>query len=274
MVVVLPAPFGPRKPVTLPASTVKLRSSTARTDPNRLVRFLDSIICSPAPIAGRGPATTRPPPESTSNISLPLSRQQFCRAGFAAPGCGLADAILDAGVAARSQPDDRERPVVAFGEVSSGGDERGATQPDLNVEQAQPGAGIGFGIRGRAKWAKFFVRLGHFAGPGQESAPDARHHRPVGRPICADRAASWGQLLVPHGLRMGRKGTPAWCPLGWDREAAGDDAGQKDQPQPDVTAKKEQGGREHAHGQQHVAVKEPPVEPIHLILLRGVAAIG
>ena len=36
-VVVLPAPFGPRKPATLPASTSKERSSTARTGPKRLV---------------------------------------------------------------------------------------------------------------------------------------------------------------------------------------------------------------------------------------------
>jgi hypothetical protein len=33
IVVDLPAPFGPRKPVTLPGSTSKLRSSTARVAP-------------------------------------------------------------------------------------------------------------------------------------------------------------------------------------------------------------------------------------------------
>src|SRR6266568_4414766 len=38
-VVVLPAPLGPRKPVTVPGSTSKLRSSTARTLPKNLVRF-------------------------------------------------------------------------------------------------------------------------------------------------------------------------------------------------------------------------------------------
>jgi hypothetical protein len=37
MVVVLPAPFGPRKPVTWPGRTVKVRSSTAVTGPDRLV---------------------------------------------------------------------------------------------------------------------------------------------------------------------------------------------------------------------------------------------
>src|SRR3954452_25536897 len=37
-VVVLPAPFGPRKAVTTPGRTVALRSSTAHVGPNRLVR--------------------------------------------------------------------------------------------------------------------------------------------------------------------------------------------------------------------------------------------
>ena len=36
-VVVFPAPLGPRNPVTVPSATSKLRSSTARTSPNRLV---------------------------------------------------------------------------------------------------------------------------------------------------------------------------------------------------------------------------------------------
>jgi len=35
-VVVLPAPLGPRKPVTVPGSTSKSRRSTANTSPNRL----------------------------------------------------------------------------------------------------------------------------------------------------------------------------------------------------------------------------------------------
>ena len=41
-VVVFPAPLGPRKPVTDPGSTVKLRSSTARTAPKVLVRPVTS----------------------------------------------------------------------------------------------------------------------------------------------------------------------------------------------------------------------------------------
>src|SRR4051812_47481136 len=44
IVVVLPAPFGPRKPVTMPGSTEKVRSSTARVVPNTLVSPDNSII--------------------------------------------------------------------------------------------------------------------------------------------------------------------------------------------------------------------------------------
>ena len=44
MVVVLPAPFGPRKPVTRPGRTVKLRSSTAVTAPKRLLSPSTSIM--------------------------------------------------------------------------------------------------------------------------------------------------------------------------------------------------------------------------------------
>src|SRR6266540_3943877 len=51
-VVVLPAPLGPRKPVTVPGSTSKLRSSTARTLPKYLVRF--STTMRPSSVAGEG----------------------------------------------------------------------------------------------------------------------------------------------------------------------------------------------------------------------------
>src|SRR5204862_5451548 len=39
-IVVLPAPFGPRKPKTSPRATVNDTSSKARRGPNRLVRWL------------------------------------------------------------------------------------------------------------------------------------------------------------------------------------------------------------------------------------------
>src|SRR3954470_22932127 len=46
-VVDFPAPFGPRKPVTRPASAVKLTSSTARVLPYRLVRCSMRIMSGP-----------------------------------------------------------------------------------------------------------------------------------------------------------------------------------------------------------------------------------
>ncbi len=48
MVVVLPAPFGPRNPVILPGSTVNDRSSTAIVSPYRLLRLRASIITQPS----------------------------------------------------------------------------------------------------------------------------------------------------------------------------------------------------------------------------------
>ena len=44
IVVVLPAPFGPRKPVTLPGSMPNVRSLTATFSPYRFVRPRTSIM--------------------------------------------------------------------------------------------------------------------------------------------------------------------------------------------------------------------------------------
>lgn len=44
MVVDLPAPLGPRKPVTMPGLTVKVRSFTAIFPPYRFVRPDNSIM--------------------------------------------------------------------------------------------------------------------------------------------------------------------------------------------------------------------------------------
>src|SRR5262249_23509388 len=62
IVVDLPAPFGPRKPVTVPGRTVNVRSETAGGGPDRLVSSLISIMKSTVP-NGRGPvnwAASRP----------------------------------------------------------------------------------------------------------------------------------------------------------------------------------------------------------------------
>ena len=52
IVVVFPAPLGPRKPVTCPGRTTKLRSSTAVTGPKRLVRRATSIEPTPTGLLG------------------------------------------------------------------------------------------------------------------------------------------------------------------------------------------------------------------------------
>ena len=52
--VVLPAPLGPRKPTTVPASTSKLRWSTAVSSPKRLVRSWTSIAAIGGPFCSRG----------------------------------------------------------------------------------------------------------------------------------------------------------------------------------------------------------------------------
>src|SRR5215467_12139088 len=60
IVVVLPAPFGPRNPVIFPGSTVNDRLSTAIVSPYRLVRLRASIICQPSWI-GRSARCRRDP---------------------------------------------------------------------------------------------------------------------------------------------------------------------------------------------------------------------
>ena len=49
IVVVLPAPLPPTKPVSRPAPTVKLTSSTARISPNVRVRWRTSMSAVAAP---------------------------------------------------------------------------------------------------------------------------------------------------------------------------------------------------------------------------------
>ena len=55
MVVDFPAPFGPRKPVTIPGRTVKVRPSTASLSPYRLVNPRASIIS--GSLLGSGPSS-------------------------------------------------------------------------------------------------------------------------------------------------------------------------------------------------------------------------
>src|SRR5882757_5812346 len=69
IVVVLPAPFGPRKPVTMPGRTSKLRSSTALVLPYCLVSPRTWI----SPPARLAPAAASPFPVAWWGIAPPLS---------------------------------------------------------------------------------------------------------------------------------------------------------------------------------------------------------
>ena len=60
-VVVLPAPLGPRNPVTVPASTEKDRSSTAVTPSKCLVSPWISMVCMAAASDGFGAAVVAQP---------------------------------------------------------------------------------------------------------------------------------------------------------------------------------------------------------------------
>jgi hypothetical protein len=77
MVVVLPAPFGPRNPVTTPDSVTKLRPLTAAVGPYRLVRSRTSIVFSLVTAAacrsgltGYGPGAEHPTPSRASASRL------------------------------------------------------------------------------------------------------------------------------------------------------------------------------------------------------------
>ena len=70
IVVDFPAPFGPRKPVTTPGSTTKLKPSTAVLSPNRLVRPSSSIISILPSMAWVLDVSLRPGPEAGVSVAL------------------------------------------------------------------------------------------------------------------------------------------------------------------------------------------------------------
>jgi hypothetical protein len=77
IVVDLPAPFGPRKPVTMPGRTVNESSSTASVSPYRLVREVTSIM--PPTL------TIRPPGRIVRAQARGLLRSQYVGAQVAQP---------------------------------------------------------------------------------------------------------------------------------------------------------------------------------------------
>src|SRR5690348_11211401 len=80
-VVVLPAPFGPRKPVTEPGATVKLSESTARCLPKILVRLSTTIRPSVWSVGADG--------RSALLAAMPPSKQMRHRASRCRVGVAL-----------------------------------------------------------------------------------------------------------------------------------------------------------------------------------------
>jgi hypothetical protein len=68
IVVVLPAPLGPRKPTTSPCSTVKVRLSMAALLPYSLVRAWTSIMANPEKYNGN--SSDYNPPEAARSLIL------------------------------------------------------------------------------------------------------------------------------------------------------------------------------------------------------------
>src|SRR5690349_1641216 len=80
IVVDLPAPFGPRKPVTTPGRTVNVRWSTAVLSPYRFVSPCNSIM------VARLASMTEPPPEEGRGFRRIACEGTTCRRGRASAG--------------------------------------------------------------------------------------------------------------------------------------------------------------------------------------------
>src|SRR6185437_11311112 len=84
IVVVLPAPFGPRKPVTLPDSIPNVRLSTAVLGPYRLVRPRTSIMGNWSSLANPRHHVLAPSTSGAAGVAAQrarLRRSQFWPAG-------------------------------------------------------------------------------------------------------------------------------------------------------------------------------------------------
>src|SRR5262249_47594338 len=134
MVVVFPAPFGPRKPVILPGSTVNDRLSTARVSPYLLVRLRASIIfqpsclsASPASLAMRRPFPRRPAGRLPSDRGLNSGQARHRPAG------------VEGAVRVRSRYDAAASATVGESGQGGGGPPTwGVFRPGGGAEDAQP----------------------------------------------------------------------------------------------------------------------------------------
>ena len=108
MVVVLPAPLGPRNPVTVPGEQAKVTSWTTVRPPNRFVRPLDSIMPSRigvAPASGHGHAAIEVATEVSAAIDFGRGRAVSART-YDAPAMSI-----PAPRSARTERGDAARPT-------------------------------------------------------------------------------------------------------------------------------------------------------------------
>src|SRR5688500_16269425 len=75
--VVLPAPFGPRNPKTMPFGTSSVRASSARTDPNCIVRPSDRIAKSFEVTAWSAPHVTQHRADGSGVERHQLQRERY-----------------------------------------------------------------------------------------------------------------------------------------------------------------------------------------------------
>src|SRR2546423_8415330 len=104
IVVVLPAPFAPRKPKTWPRGTSNDRPSRAWTAPNRLARRSTTRDMRPRIVGGSGPA-----PDPKVRPGGPPDRRHVSQAGRPRAGARLQSprAPTDDSLPHRSRPDPR-----------------------------------------------------------------------------------------------------------------------------------------------------------------------
>src|SRR5262245_18734586 len=187
-VVVLPAPFGPRKPVIEPSWTTKLTSSTARKSPKSLLTRSSSRTC-----MGRGIVTSRARAAQFAKPPAARGRRRLRRAARA-PDCRSGSrTILLGNAQERGTADARDAapavrvPGAGHGRTAARLPRLGAARPALGGALAARGArdrsrrGPG-GAPGRARRAP----AARASGRGRARWLDAAAHPDAGR---ADRRA-------------------------------------------------------------------------------------
>src|SRR5215468_3735779 len=177
IVVDLPAPFGPRKPVTTPGRTTKSSPSTASFSPYRLLRFSTSIMR--VPVIGTAGNSGTPP---TLGITRPARHRP---SGHKLNGPYMPQGIL-AGPQRPTGPARQQAGTQGAGRVPQ--------DPQARVQQDAPAR--------RGPFQQHGLR------PAQPRVPAARRregYAPARGPPGAARTEGGGRPPAPHpGLLAGR----------------------------------------------------------------------